>query len=109
MAHRSLMTAKERDARSRAAQILHNAEMIAGSIVTMRRVCGKAGCRCTRGEKHVSQYLALNVGGKRKMVIIPAELLDEVKGAVDAHKKLRVASKTISQACYARLMARRKE
>jgi hypothetical protein len=43
------------------AQLLHEREVIAGSVVSMARRCGKRGCRCAQGEKHVSLYLSIKV------------------------------------------------
>lgn len=71
MHHRGGLAARERSARSRLAQILHQEPLLRGSLVTMSRVCGKPGCRCTRGDKHVSLYLAIRGPDGRKMIYVP--------------------------------------
>lgn len=109
MKHRGHMSESERAARSRSAQAVREADIIAGSLVTMKRTCGKQGCRCARGHKHESQYLALNVDGRRKMVCIPDELLPRVEAAVGAHKQLKRRLQVISKECFERLVARHKE
>ena len=62
MRHRGYLPAKERQARSRLAKLLHEKPLLIGSLVSMPRVCGKPGCKCTRGELHPGLYLALRVG-----------------------------------------------
>ena len=49
MRHRGQFSRSERVARSRLAKLLHNEPFLCGSLVSMRRVCGKQGCKCTRG------------------------------------------------------------
>ena len=49
---------------------------LAGSLVEQRRRCGKAGCRCSRGELH-GPYVYLSVGkatGRRALVYVPEPL-----------------------------------
>lgn len=108
MPHRSHLSQRERSARSRSTQILHDSDLIVGSLVTMKHTCGKKGCRCARGEKHHSLYLALNVKGKRKMISIPNELAPKVKAAVGAHKRLKPLMQSISDECFKRLVLRYK-
>jgi len=75
MAARAGLPAKDRQARSRLIQLLADARPIArAGIVTMSRRCGKMGCRCQEGQRHVSLYLAARVGKKRKMLYVPRQL-----------------------------------
>jgi len=57
MRPRSHLPDPERRARSRLTQILHDQPFLCGSLVTMRRTCGKPGCKCTRGDLHPGLYL----------------------------------------------------
>lgn len=104
MASRSQWSQRECAVRSRLAQLLHEQDFIAGSLVTMRRVCGKPTCRCARGQKHVSTYLALNINGKRAMVIVPKEQLEAIRNAVETYKRVGRLQKTLSNECRERLM-----
>lgn len=57
--------------------------VIAGSLQEQRRRCGKEGCRCARGELHGPYlYLSLRVGRRTRMFYVPAELAEQVRGAV---------------------------
>lgn len=94
----------ERAARSRLAQILHGREVIHGSIVPMDRVCGKDGCRCTRGEKHSSLYLSAKVQGKRRMVYIPPDMEEEVRRRVEAWQEVQRLAQEVSGACLGRVL-----
>ena len=108
MQGRSHLSERERNARSKCSKIMHDGDLIAGSMVTMKHTCGKKGCRCARGEKHHSLYLALNDEGKRKMVSIPAEIAPQVEAAVDAYKQAKAHLQTISEQCYKRLVLKHK-
>ena len=74
--------------RSRASRIIEQRTIIAGSIVDMVHTCGKPGCRCERGEKHISPYLAVRRKGKRTMISIPRHLEEEIRQFVSDYKEL---------------------
>lgn len=62
--------------------------IIKGSLVWLKRVCGKSGCHCYKGKKHVSLYLSRSVKGKTTMTYIPHRYENAVKEAVDEHKRI---------------------
>lgn len=64
----------------------------------MKRVCGKARCKCARGEKHVSLYLATRVGKARKMIYVPGELEEKVRRWVEEGKKVDGQLEAIAEA-----------
>lgn len=100
---------EERAARSRLAQLLHDHELIGGSVVSMARRCGKKGCRCRTGEKHVSLYLSIKLQGKRRMVYIPAELEEEVRRRVAAYREVERLTDVVSAACVDRVLEKKRE
>jgi len=87
MRHRSFLSAKERAARSRLAQLLHSSPLLRGSLVRMARTCGKPGCKCLRGEKHVSLYLAIRQGSRRTLVYVPPPWEALIRGCVKTWKE----------------------
>jgi len=109
MVARNRFTPQERSARSRLAQLLHEHDVICGSVVSMSRTCGKAGCRCARGEKHVSLYLSTKLEGKRRMVYVPPELEDEVRARVAACREVERLTDVVSAACVKRVLERKRE
>ena len=103
-APRSYRSPAERDARSRLVKRCADAPLLRGSLVSMSRVCGKAGCRCTEGQKHVSLYLAIRVGKKRKMIYIPSELEQRVREWVDSSQEIDRLLELVSQSCLEKLL-----
>ena len=108
MRHRSHLPAKERAARSRLAQALHDRPILRGSLVLMSRTCGKETCKCARGEKHVSLYLSIRVGQKRKMICVPRRLEDAVRSWVEVHREVDRLIARVSQACLQRFLKEKK-
>lgn len=109
MVARTRFTAKERAARSRLAQLLHDHDVIRGSVVSMARSCGKAGCRCAQGDKHVSLYLSTKVADRRRLVYIPVELEEEVRRRVAAYHEVEALTQVVSGACVDRVLERKRE
>jgi hypothetical protein len=109
MVARNRFAPQERAARSRLAQLLHDHDVICGSVVSMARTCGKAGCRCMQGEKHVSLYLSTKVEGKRRMVYIPPELAEEVRRRVATYREVEQLKEVVSAACVGRVLERKRE
>jgi hypothetical protein len=87
-----------RDRRRRIARQVPDLEvLIAGSLQTQHRRCGKEGCRCARGELHGPYlYLSLRAGGRTRMLYVPAGLAGEVRQAVTASAEAQTALAEIS-------------
>ena len=69
------------------AALMGSEALVEGSVVEVRTVCGKAGCRCRRGKRHRhGPYLHLSLfrKGKTRMIHLPREWCDEVKAGVAA-------------------------
>jgi hypothetical protein len=108
MTTRSQLPAQDRAARSRLIQILTRAQPIArASLVTMARSCGKKGCKCAQGEKHVSLYLSTRVGKARKMIYVPPELEDLAHSLVENIRKVDELIEEMSQASLEGLAQRK--
>lgn len=86
---RSSIRAAEREIRSRMANVVHSKPVVRGCLITMRRVCGNANCRCARGEKHESQYLSQSRKGQAKLTYIPDELLPQVRTWIDNYQRVQ--------------------
>ena len=103
MRARSARPPAERRARSRLAQVAHEEDFLRASLVTMRRTCGKPRCRCTRGGKHVSLYLAVRDGRKRRLVYVPAAWQERVRQWVAAGQEVGRLMEAISAGALERL------
>jgi hypothetical protein len=71
--------------------------------VRMARTCGKKGCRCARGAKHVSLYLAIRAGGRRKMVYVPPPWEGRVQQWVRNYQEVSGLMKKLSDRALAEL------
>jgi len=106
--NRAQMSDREQAARSRLAQLFHGQDLLAGSVVKMERSCGKAGCRCQRGEKHVSLYLSIRSGAGRKLIYVPRELEGWVQEQVGAYRQIQRLVQVVSQTCLGRLVEKKR-
>lgn len=102
--HRSQLPPQQRQARSRLVQRCAEAPLLRGSLVRMARVCGKPGCRCAQGDKHVSLYLAIRVGAKRKMIYLPPEWEQRARAWVESAQEIDRLLELISQSCLEQLL-----
>jgi hypothetical protein len=104
MRHRGHISAKERKKRSRLTKLLHDHRFLCGSLVTMARTCGNPGCKCMRGQKHVSLYLSIKDGSKRKMVYIPHQWEPTIRLWVQNHQETKKLIDEVSQLCLRRFL-----
>jgi hypothetical protein len=77
--------------------------VLAASLVIIRKQCGRSGCRCQRGEKHPGHYLTYKEKGKTRTVYVPLDLVEEVKGWIEEHRRLRRLTQEISQLAIAQV------
>lgn len=109
MQHRNHMPQKERYARSKLAKLLHDYPLIKGALVTSGRTCGKPGCKCAKGEKHISSYLSVvRHKGKREMICVPKQLEHSIRTSVQTYKDIMELVDIISDFCLDRLMKSKK-
>jgi len=104
MKHRGQFSRSERFARSRLAKLVHEQPFLCGSLVSVQRVCGKEGCKCTRGELHRGLYLAMRVGENRKMVHVPQVLEATARRWVATYQEAWRLMEEVSQACFERFL-----
>ena len=98
-----------RGRRRRLALSLNRVEaLLRGTLMTQRRRCGKESCRCAQGELHGPYvYLSVTRPGRRpRMVYVPAELAETVRGHVAAAARLEAVLAEIT-AINTELLARR--
>jgi hypothetical protein len=106
---RSQRPAEERHARSRAVQQIADNPLLRGSLVSMARTCGKAGCHCQQGEKHSSLYLAVRLNNRRQMIYVPPAMEDSVRGWVANAQEVDRLLDFISQQCLAGFLEKKAE
>jgi hypothetical protein len=81
--------------------------VLAGSLVTQSRRCGKAGCRCATGDPHGPYtYLSSSVDGAVRLRYVPKELVEVVGRRLAATAALHALLAEVS-AVNTELLARR--
>ena len=97
MTARTQRSGPERQARSRAGQLLANEPLLRGTLVLRLRSCGKSYCRCQRGQKHPALYLYTRSGGRQIGTYIPKALHETVRQAVDNGHRVQQLLDQIAQ------------
>ncbi|MBU4314396.1 MAG: hypothetical protein KJ821_06385 [Actinobacteria bacterium] len=79
-------------------RVLSRKKMLYGSVVKKYKACGKAGCKCTRGELHGPfYYLSFKKDKKTKMIFIRQYLWEKVIKLNNNYKKWRKSRANISK------------
>ena len=104
MKHRSSLPRREREVRSKLTKIMNRDPFIRGSIVKMNRNCGKPNCWCAKnGKGHVSYYLALRLGLRRKMIYIPRKSETKAREWVATYRQVSKGINEITKECVKKL------
>lgn len=61
--------------------------VLPGSLITLRRRCGKPTCHCASGEPHQSPALSYSVNGRSKMLTLRPDDVKVVSQAVARYHK----------------------
>ena len=85
---RSAMSREERLLRSRASWLLESAGLLHGNLLRRLVRCGKANCRCARGQKHEAFVLVVRHDGKTTQVPVPRRLEPMVRHWVEQEQEL---------------------
>ena len=105
---RAVMTAAEREARSRAAQLLHRGEIMRGTLSPRWARCGNPGCHCARDEKHPVLYLVQSRKGKIYQVYVPREWETRIRRQVHQHRELQRLIEKVSAQAWRELRQRKR-
>jgi len=108
MPHRSHLPHAERRRRSRLLFLLKKQPILRGSLLVLRNTCGKATCKCARGEKHESLYVVQSRKGKRHARCIPKAMRKDVRGWIDRYKEIQELLEELSKEYWRRLDERDK-
>lgn len=85
--------------------------VLPGSLITLRRKCGKPTCRCATGALHETPALSYSVAGRAKMLTLRAEEVPAVAAAVARYRKavknLEAEANAELEALLSRVQARR--
>ena len=71
-------------------------EMLPGSFVARKRICGRPNCHCADGKNLHTQYqISVLVDGKPKAFNVPATLIEQVRKQVEMRNRFDAAAATI--------------
>lgn len=64
--------------------------LVRGSLVTLRRKCGKPSCRCTDGEQlHANPALSYSDSGRTRIVALRPDDVPAVQAALERYQQAR--------------------
>ena len=61
--------------------------MARGSLVRLRRKCGKTNCHCHDGQPHLTWALSYSVKGKTKMITLRNRDLSRIRRALGRYRR----------------------
>ena len=96
-------TQVRRMSESRIKQLRAGGPVLGASLVQIAKRCGRPGCHCQRGEKHVGTYLTFKEKGKTHTVYVPLELREEVARWIAEHRRLKQVMQELSALSVARV------
>lgn len=105
MRHRGNFSQDDRQTRSQLAKLVSGKRWLCGCLVMMARTCGNPRCKCAaKGQKHVSLYLSIPDGPKRKMICIPKKWESTIRQWVENYQQAKDLMAGISAHCLQRFM-----
>lgn len=87
--------------KSRVTKLKAQGPVLSASLVQSGKQCGRPGCRCMEGERHIQNQITFKVKGKTQTVYVPRDLVEEVGEWIEEHKRLRNLTQEISQLAVA--------
>jgi len=83
------------------------AETIRGTVVTQRRQCGKANCRCANdGPLHESVVLSYAEYSRTRVVMLPPDEVEAVRAATGRYRAARKRLEEETNTGLAQLISR---
>jgi len=61
--------------------------VLRGSLIVLRRRCGKPGCRCNREAAHETPALSYSVGGKTGILTLREQDVPDIRAALARYKR----------------------
>ena len=100
------MAVKEREVRSKLAQLIGDKGFVRGSLVVREKVCGKSNCKCARGERHIAKYLVMSQGGQKRQLFVSDGMEAKVRRWLANYREAQESLEEICDINWARLANR---
>jgi len=107
--HRAHLPAMQRELRSRLAQLAHAKTLVHATVNVRAVTCGKAGCRCSQGEKHRAVYLVSSIKGKKRQIYVPPAMEQEVREWVKNYHTALELLEQVSEGAWEELKKRKEQ
>ncbi len=93
----------ERQLQARVKELQAKGPLLAASLVTINKKCGRRGCHCLTGSGHPGFFLTCKEKGKTRTVYVPQDLLPEVRQWIHEYKRIKPLIRQITQLALARI------
>jgi hypothetical protein len=90
--------------KTRRGRISRLTQVIRGSLVSMKRYCGKTNCKCMKGYKHESLYISQGFKGRTRMIYVPRSSVKKVHQYVHHYQEIKKFLNESSQINIQKLM-----
>jgi hypothetical protein len=87
----------QRSLSTRQKQLQAQSPVLAATLVSVRRTCGKPSCRCAQGHKHLGHYLTWKEHNQTRSAYVPQALLPQVQQWQNEYRRLKRLMGEISQ------------
>lgn len=78
---------------------LEDSPMVKGNVYPLRRKCGKASCRCVRGQPHVTMVHSVRVEGGTRLRTVPEDQIEELHLLTLHYRRFRSARADFVKLC----------
>jgi len=102
------MTAAERASRSKPKPIISWQEMLRATPTLREQVCGKSGCHCQRGNKHLALVITRSTKGRVEQLYIPKDQEATVRLWIERYREVQDLLEKISSTYWERLKRTKK-
>lgn len=72
---------------ARKPELMGNKELVRGSLIRLRRRCGKPTCRCAQGAPHETPALSYSVNGTTRLLTLRPEEVGAVRAALGRYRQ----------------------
>lgn len=97
---------EERKIRSQLHLLIREANFMRASLITLKRKCGKAHCRCLKGELHSSPAVEQSHKGRTRLKTLSRERQAEAKQWIENWHKAQELLESLSEVQWKKLEAK---
>jgi len=103
------MTPLERVSRSKLKPIITWQEFLRATPTLREQVCGKPGCHCQRGQKHLALVLTRSTNGKVEQLYVPKDQEETVRLWIQRYREILDLLEKVSSSYWDRLKRTKKK